>query len=65
MAEAGILGENDRVELLEGQVIDMWPIGPRHAIITNNLVELLVTNFAGRASVCCQDPVVLDDGSEP
>ena len=65
MGEAGILSGNDRVELLEGQLVDMSPIGPRHAIVTENLNELLVTAFAGRARIRCQDPVVLDDGSEP
>ena len=65
LGEAGILGENDRVELLEGQLVDMSPIGPRHAIVTENLNELLVTAFAGRARIRCQDPVVLNDGSEP
>jgi Uma2 family endonuclease len=65
LGEAGILGENDRVELLEGQLIDMSPIGPRHAIVTQNLTELLVTAFAGRAGKRCQLPVVLNDGSEP
>jgi Uma2 family endonuclease len=65
MGEAGILGNNDRVELLEGQLVDMSPIGPRHAIVTENLMELLVTAFAGQARVRCQDPVVLNDGSEP
>ncbi len=65
MGEAGILGDSDRVELLEGQLVDMSPIGPRHAIVTANLNALLVTAFAGRALVRCQDPVVLDDGSEP
>jgi Uma2 family endonuclease len=65
MGEAGILGEDDRVELLEGQLVDMSPIGPRHAIVTENLNQLLVTAFAGRAWLRCQDPVVLDDGSEP
>jgi Uma2 family endonuclease len=65
MGEAGILREGDRVELLEGLLVDMSPIGPRHAIVTANLNELLVTAFAGRARVRCQDPVVLNDGSEP
>ncbi len=31
LAEAGILGRDDRVELLEGQLVDMSPIAPRHA----------------------------------
>ncbi len=65
LGEAGILGEGDRVELLEGQLVDLAPIGPRHAIVTENLNELLVTGFADRARVRCQNPVVLDDGSEP
>jgi Uma2 family endonuclease len=65
LGEAGILGEDDRVELLEGQLVDMSPIGPRHAIVTENLNELLVTGFAGRCRIRCQNPVVLDDGSEP
>ncbi len=65
LGEAGILGRDDRVELLEGQLVDMSPIGPRHAIVTGNLNQLLVTACAGRAWVRCQDPVVLDDASEP
>jgi Uma2 family endonuclease len=43
----------------------MSPIGPRHAIITGNLNRLLFMAFAGQAWIRCQDPVVLDDGSEP
>jgi Uma2 family endonuclease len=65
LGEAGILGKDDRVELLEGQLVDMSPIGPRYAIVTENLNALLITAFAGRAWVRCQDPVVLNDGSEP
>jgi len=65
LGEAGILDEGDRVELLEGQLVDMSPIGPRHAIVTDNLNELLVRAFAGRSRIRCQEPVVLDDGSEP
>ena len=65
LGEAGILGEDDRVELLEGQLVDMSPILPRHAIVVENLTERLITGFASRARVRCQNPVVLDDGSEP
>lgn len=65
LGEVGILRRQDRVELLEGQLVDTSPIGPRHASVTENLNELLVTAFAGRAGIRCQLPVVLDDGSKP
>lgn len=65
LGEAGILGEDDRVELLEGQLVDMSPIGPRHALAIDALNELLVTAVARRASVRVRNPIVLDDESEP
>jgi Uma2 family endonuclease len=65
LAEAGILGEDDRVELLEGQLVDMSAIGPRHALAVDALNELLVLAAAGRAMVRVQNPIVLDDNSEP
>ena len=39
MAEAGILGEDDRIELIEGELIDMAPIGQDHAATVNSLTE--------------------------
>jgi Uma2 family endonuclease len=65
LAEAGILDEDDRVELLEGQLVDMSAIGPRHALAVDALNELLVMAAAGRAAVRVQNPIVLDDNSEP
>src|SRR5215475_2260725 len=65
LAEAGILGEDDRVELLEGQLVDMSAIGPRHALAVDALTELLVLAAAGRAMVRVQNPIVLNDSSEP
>jgi hypothetical protein len=65
LGEAGILGEDDRVELLEGQLVDMSPIGPRHALAVDSLTELLVLAAAGLATVRVQNPIVLDDASEP
>ena len=65
LAEVGVLAPDDRIELLEGQLVDLAPIAPRHALVTDNLNELLVGRFASRARVRCQEPVVLDDGSEP
>ena len=64
LGEAGILDEDDRVELLEGQLVDMSPIGPRHALAVDALMETLVLAVAGRASVRVQNPITLDGGSE-
>jgi Uma2 family endonuclease len=65
LGEASVLGEDDRIELLEGQLIDMSAIGPRHALAVDALTELLVMAAAGRAAVRVQNPIVLDDSSEP
>ena len=65
LGKAGVLGEADRVELLEGQLVDMSPIGPRHALAVDALNELLITAVAGQAAVRVQNPIVLDDRSEP
>jgi Uma2 family endonuclease len=65
LAEVGILGEDDRVELLDGQLVAMSPIGPRHALAVDALMELLMAAVAGRAAVRVQNPITLDGGSEP
>jgi Uma2 family endonuclease len=65
LGTAGILRRDDRVELLEGQLVDMSPIGPRHALAVDALTELLVVAAAGHATVRVQGPIVLDDISEP
>jgi Uma2 family endonuclease len=65
LGQVGILGADDRVELLEGQLVKMSPIGPRHALAVDALAEILITAVAGKAGVRVQNPVTLDDGSEP
>lgn len=64
LGDAGILGEDNRVELFEGQLVDMSPIGPRHALAVDALNEHLVRAVAGRAAVRVQNPIELDGGSE-
>ena len=64
MAEAGILGEGSRVELLAGEVIEMTPIGPLHSGRLSRLGELLIVRFAGRAVFMIQCSLRLDDFSE-
>jgi Uma2 family endonuclease len=65
MAEVGILTEHDRVELIEGQIIEMVPIGSEHAGKVNNLTYLLVTTLGTRAVVSVQNPVRLSNILEP
>jgi Uma2 family endonuclease len=65
MAEAGILTEDDRVELIEGRVVQMSPIGNPHQASVDRCCALLVPSLQGRAIVRIQGSVVLDDFSEP
>ena len=65
MAEAGILGEDDRVELIEGEILQMSPIGDRHTAFIINLNQRLVLRLAGLALVSIQSPVVLTEDTEP
>jgi Uma2 family endonuclease len=65
MAETGVLRPDARVELLDGQIIDMSPIGPLHGGVTKRLNRLFTLAANGRWIVSTQDPVQLDDHSEP
>lgn len=65
MAEVGILGEDSRVELIRGQIVDMAPIGAPHLGMVVRLNRLLTIRLAELALVSPQNPVRLDDGSEP
>ncbi len=59
MAEAGIIGGRDRVELINGELIDMAPIGDEHVRIVNVMTEMLFGACFGRATVSVQNPVRL------
>jgi Uma2 family endonuclease len=65
MGRAGILGEDDRVELIEGEIVQMTPIGPAHADIVMKLNRLFVLGFSDVAWVNVQNPATLDNTSEP
>jgi hypothetical protein len=65
MVECGILSEDDRVELLDGQVVPMTPIRSPHAGCVNRLTRLLLGALGDRATIAVQNPAVLNDWSEP
>ena len=65
MAEAGILGPDEQVELIEGEIVQMAPIGPRHAGCVINATRLFITKLGDRAVVSPQNPVVIRPRSEP
>ncbi len=65
MIEVGILGQSDRLELLAGEIVATMPIGSRHAACVDRTGDLLVQRSQGRYRVRRQNPVTLDDASEP
>jgi Uma2 family endonuclease len=65
MAEAGVLTESDHVELIEGEIIEMSPIGSRHAACVRRLGSLSTHLLAQIVIVSIQNPVRLNPYSEP
>ena len=65
MAAAGVLRKDDRVELIEGEIIKMNPIGSRHAACVGRLTKLLERRGGDHAIVWVQNPVEINDYSEP
>jgi len=65
MGEAGIFTEDDRVELLDGDIVEITPIGSHHAACMGRLTQLFAIRLGKQAIVWVQNPVRLDDRSEP
>jgi Uma2 family endonuclease len=65
MAEVGILTPDERVELIEGEIIRMSPIGLRHAARVNRATDLFTLKFRGKATVTVQNPVHLNQYNAP
>jgi len=65
LIRAGSLGEDDRVELIEGEIAEMSPISPTHAGHVTRLTALLMRRLGERALVSVQNPVAMDELSEP
>ncbi len=65
MVDSGILRQDDRVELIDGEVRQMSPIASLHSSLVNRLNRILTRQLGDRAIVSVQSPVVLSDYSEP
>lgn len=57
--------QNEHIELLEGDLVAMSPIGAPHSVTVRRLTHLLVRSFDGRAEVSCQMPFAALEHSEP
>lgn len=65
MIESGILTDRDRVELIKGEIVEMSPVGKRHAACVDRLTELFILHLAPKAIIRNQNPIRLSDDSEP
>jgi len=65
LAETGFFRPDERVELLNGEIFNMAPIGIRHAKAVQRLIRQMSRKFAEVALVDSQTPFILDDESEP
>ncbi len=65
MARAGVLKPDDRVELIEGEIVKMSPIGSPHAACVSRLDDLLRSQEKPRTMIRSQNPVRLNEFSEP
>ena len=65
MALSGLLDETDRVELIEGELIDMAPIGSKHAFRVDSVARALQLAAGKAFLIRVQNPVLLGERSEP
>jgi Uma2 family endonuclease len=65
MTQAGIFSEDDRIELIEGEVVEMSPIGSSHQGCVDQLSSVFMERIGRAAIVRVQGPVHIDEYSEP
>jgi len=65
MVEEGLIGEDEKVELLEGVIVPMTPSGPRHAAVLSKLQALIQLALGERGVVRGQMPFVIGGRSLP
>ena len=65
LGAAGVLHEDERIELIEGEMIEMAPIGSRHLAKVNRLSRMLGREVGDEATVSTQNPLSLPPEDEP
>ena len=65
MVDSGIIATDERIELLKGEIIAMSPIGIKHAACVRRLNNILSQHLTGEAIIDIQNPLELDNLSEP
>lgn len=65
MAEKGMFEPDERVELIDGEIFTMSPIGSLHVRCVNFLNEFLISKLAGQYLVSVQNPIVSSSDTEP
>ena len=65
MGEVGLLNEDSRVELIDGEIVEMAPIGSSHGGNVKRFIRLFSKVIGDKAIIAAQDPVVLSGYSEP
>ncbi len=65
MVETGLLSEDDRVELIDGEIVEMAAIGTRHFACVVNLTHILMKSCGDRYFVSVQNPVTIGEKTEP
>jgi Uma2 family endonuclease len=65
MHEAGVFAEGDRLELINGEIREMSPIGRKHAVCVARTTRFFQIKLGDRAFIWTQNPIRLSDHSEP
>ena len=64
MARAGILREDDRLELIDGEIIQMSPVGHRHFVVVNRMNVIFMRGFGDEAFLGIQGPLRINEWTE-
>jgi Uma2 family endonuclease len=65
MLSVGIFSEDDRLELIEGEIIEMTPISSRHAYYVDKITRIFFQKLSDKVGIRIQNPIKLGKYSEP